>query len=98
MLYSERINVSKGINVNKTSESKECDIFLYWYFLNKSFRFQPNVCSRSHDLLMMLMNLSDITISNIKIDDYRCIISGISKSDAINLMQNAELTKKNGLL
>ena len=98
MLYSERINVSKGINVNKTSESKECDIFLYWYFLNKSFRFQPNVCSRSHDLLMMLMNLSDITISNIKIDDYRCIISGISKSEAINLMQNAELTKKNGLL
>ena len=98
MLYFERINVSKGINVNKTSESKECDIFLYWYFLNKSFRFQPNVCSRSHDLLMMLMNLSDITISNIKIDDYRCIISGISKSEAINLMQNAELTKKNGLL
>ena len=98
MLYSERINVSKGINVNKTSESKECDIFLYWYFLNKSFRFQPNVCSRSHDLLMMLMKLSDITISNIKIDDYRCIISGISKSEAINLMQNAELTKKNGLL
>ena len=98
MLYFERINVSKGIDVNKTSESKECDIFLYWYFLNKSFRFQPNVCSRSHDLLMMLMNLSDITISNIKIDDYRCIISGISKSEAINLMQNAELTKKNGLL
>ena len=98
MLYFERINVSKGIDVNRTSESKECDIFLYWYFLNKSFRFQPNVCSRSHDLLMMLMNLSDITISNIKIDDYRCIISGISKSEAINLMQNAELTKKNGLL
>ena len=98
MLYFERTNVSKGINVNKTSESKECDIFLYWYFLNKIFRFQPNVCSRSHDLLMMLMNLSDITISNIKIDDYRCIISGISKSEAINLMQNAELTKKNGLL
>ena len=98
MLYFERINVSKGIDVNKTSESKECDIFLYWYFLNKSFRFQPNVFSRSHDLLMMLMNLSDITISNIKIDDCRCIISGISKSEAINLMQNAELTKKNGLL
>ena len=98
MLYFERINVSKGIDVNRTSESKECDIFLYWYFLNKSFRFQSNVFSRSHDLLMMLMNLSDITISNIKIDDYRCIISGISKSEAINLMQNAELTKKNGLL
>ena len=98
MLYFERINVSKGIDVNRTSESKECDIFLYWYFLNKGFRFQPNVRNRSHGLLMISMNLSDITISNIKIGDYRCIISGISKNEAINLMQNADLTKKNGTL
>ena len=26
MLYSERIDVSEGIEVNKTSKSKECDI------------------------------------------------------------------------
>ena len=26
MLYYDRINVSEGIDVNKTSESKECDI------------------------------------------------------------------------
>ena len=26
MLYSNRIYISEGINVNKTSESKECDI------------------------------------------------------------------------
>ena len=29
MLYFERIDVSEGIDVNKTSESKECDIFHY---------------------------------------------------------------------
>ena len=98
MLYFERINVSKGIDVNRTRESKECDIFLYWYFLNKDFRFQPNVCNRSHGLLMISMNLSDITISNIKIGDYRCIIRGISKNEAINLTQNADFTKKNGTL
>ena len=44
------------------------------------------------------MNLSDITISNIKIGDYRCIIRGISKNEAINLTQNADFTKKNGTL
>ena len=33
------------------------------------------------------MNLSDIAILAIKGSDYRCIISGISKSEAINLMQ-----------
>ena len=61
MLYFNRIDVSKGIDVNKTSASKGCDICHYWYFLNYSFKFQPNVCNRCHDLLMS-MNLSGIAI------------------------------------
>ena len=40
------------------------------------------------------MNLSDIDILNIKGSDYRCIISRISKNEAINLMQNVDLTEK----
>ena len=94
MLYFDRIDVSEETDFNKTSLSKECDICHYWYFLNYSFRFQPNVCNRCHDLLMMSMNLNDIAILNIKISDYRCIISLISKNVAINLMQNADLTEK----
>ena len=47
---------------------------------------------------MMSINLSSIAISNIKCSDYRCIISLISKNEAINLMQNADLTEKNGTL
>ena len=43
MLYYDRIVVSEGIGVNKISESKECDICHYWYFLHKGFKFQPNV-------------------------------------------------------
>ena len=94
MLYYDRIDVSEGIDVNKTSASKECDICLYWSFLNYSFKFQPNVCNRCHDILMMSINLSDIAILNIKGSDYRCIISLISKNEAIKLMQNADLTEK----
>ena len=44
------------------------------------------------------MNLSNIAIFNIKGSDYRCIISLISKTEAINLMQNVNLTEKNGTL
>ena len=94
MLYYDRIDVSEGIDVNKTSASKECDICHYWYFLNYSFRFQPNVCNRCHDLLIMSVNLNDIAILNIKGSDNCCIISLISKNETINLMQNADLTKK----
>ena len=90
MLYFDAF---EGTNVNKTSASKECDIFHYWYFLNYGFKFQPNVCNRCHDLLMMSMNLSDIAILRIKVCDYRCIISLISKNEVINLMQNADLTE-----
>ena len=98
MLHFDRIDVSEGIDVNKTSESKECDVCHYWCFLNKGFKFQPNVCNKCHDLLMMSMDPSDIAILNIKGFDYRCIISGISKNEAINLIQNVDLTKKIGTL
>ena len=33
MLYFDKIDVSEGIDVNKTSASKECEIWHYWYFL-----------------------------------------------------------------
>ena len=94
MLCYNRINFSEGIDVNKTSESKERDICNNWYFLNKGFKFQPNECTRCHDLLMTSMNLSDITILNIKGSDYRCIICRTRKIEAINLMQNTDLTEK----
>ena len=48
MLYFHRIDISEGIDVNKINVSNECDICHYWYFLNKGFRFQPNVCNRYH--------------------------------------------------
>ena len=65
-------------------------------FLDKGFKFHSYVCYRCNDLVMMSKNLSDIAILNIKGVDYCCIISGISKSEVINLMQNADLTKKAG--
>ena len=43
---------------------------------------------------MTPMNLSDSSTLNIKSGDYRCIIGGINKSEAINLMQNTDLTIK----
>ena len=89
MLYYDRINVSEGIDINKTSTSK------VWYlsllvFLNKGFKFQTYVCNRCHDLLMLSMNLNNIAIFKIKNADYRCIITETSKSEAINLIKNTD--------
>ena len=90
MFHSDRINTSEGIDVNKTRASKKCDLCHYWYFLNYSFKLQPNVCNRSHDLLMMSVTLSDIAILNIKGSDFLCIINLISKKEVIHLLQNGD--------
>ena len=82
MLYYDKIDVSEGIDINKTSASKECDFCHYWYFLNEGFKFQKYACNRCHDLSMMSMNLINIAILKIKNAGYRCIISEISKSVA----------------
>ena len=98
MLYFDRIGVSEGIDVNRRKESKECDVCHYCYFLNKSFKFQPIVCNRCHDLSMMSINLSDIAILNIEGSDNRYIFSRISKNEAISLIQNVDLAKESQTL
>ena len=44
------------------------------------------------------MKYCNIAILNIKGSDYRCIRSLISENEAINLMQNADLTENSGTL
>ena len=82
----------------KIQANQECDISQYWYFLNERFKFKPNVRNRSHDLLMMSMSLSDIVVLNFKSVDYCYIISGIRTIEAINLLQNIDLTEKSRTL
>ena len=42
MLDYDRIDISEGIDVNKSNDnSKECDIWHYWCFLDKNFSYQP---------------------------------------------------------
>ena len=98
MLYDDRIDVSEGFGINKTSALQECDICHCWYFWNKGFKFELYVCNRCHDLLMRSMNLSHIAILKFKNVSYCCIITGMSKSEAIKLIESIDLTEKNGTL
>ena len=55
------------IKQNKTNVSKECNVWHYLYFLNFSFKIQPNACIKCHDLLMMSINLSNIAVLKLKV-------------------------------
>ena len=45
MLQYERIDVSKGIHINKSERSKECMICQFWYFEDIGYIYEPYVCN-----------------------------------------------------
>ena len=94
MIEYDRIDISKGINKNKTSASKECDICHYWYFLDKNFTYEPYLCNGCQKA----MNFTDVAIVSIKGNDYRIHFWYMNKNDAIVLMTNSNLNDKNGIL
>ena len=51
MLYFDRNDVSEETDGNKTSDSIECDICQYWYFLDKALNFS--------DVIMLSINGAD---------------------------------------
>ena len=62
------------------------------------FKLQPDVYNWCHDILMMSMSLSDIAILNIHGADFCSIITGISETEVIKVIQNINLTEKIGPL
>ena len=61
-----RIDVRKGIAVNKTSSSRKCIIGQYPYFLEVNCRFQPEVCDTCHDLMKKAMSFNAVAILSVK--------------------------------
>ena len=86
MLYYDRIDIRKRIDLAKNDNSKV--IYHHWFF-NHGFEFQDSECNGCYVLTMLSVNISDIAIITIKNADYRCIVHSISKSEAINLLGNS---------
>ena len=94
MLQYERIDVSEGIDLNKSDKSKECDICHYWYFLDKNINYELYLCNGCHDLMQKAINFNDVAIVSIKGSDYRIHFWYMSKNDAVNLLNNSWLDDK----
>ena len=90
MLYYDRISRSEGIDLAKSNKTKECMTCQYCFF-NHWFEFQDFICIGCHDLTMLCLNISDITIITVTNVDSCCIIRNISKSEAINWLESAVL-------
>ena len=89
MLQYQKIDVSEVIDVNKTSASKECEFCHYWFFKGVRFKFEERVCNRCHDLLTMAHSLKNIAILSAKGATFRCLLTGISKNEALKKLNNS---------
>ena len=98
MLEYDRIDISEGIDVNKTSASKECDICHYWYFKNIGFNYEPYICNDCYDLMEKAMSFNDVAIVYVKESAYRIHFGYMSKDDAISIKSNSNLVDKIGVI
>ena len=98
MLEYDRINISEGIDANKTSLSKECDIYHYWYFKDIGFKYNPYICNRCHDLMQKAMSFNNVAIVYVKRNAYRINFWYMNKDDATNIMNSSNLADKKGVL
>ena len=73
MLRYEKIDASEGIDVNKTSLSKECELCHHCFFKDIGFKFEEHICNRCHDLLTMAQSLKNIAILSAKGATFSCL-------------------------
>ena len=66
MLEYDRIDISEGIDVNKTRLSKEYDICHYWYFKDIGFKYEKYLCNGCHDLMQKAMSFNEVAIVYVK--------------------------------
>ena len=97
MLQYQKIDVSEGIDVNKTSASKECELCHYWFFKDVGFKFEKHVCNGCHDLLTMAYSLKNIAILSAKGATFRCVLMGVSKNEGLRRLNNS-VTYDRGVL
>ena len=94
MLQYERIDASEGIDINKTSLSKECTLCHYWFFKYIEFKFEEHVCNGCHDLLTMAYLLENMVILSAKGATCRCVLGGISRNEGLRRLNNSVLEDK----
>ena len=51
MLEYDIIDISEGIDADKSNKSKECMLCHYWYSLDKNLSYGPYLCDGSYNIM-----------------------------------------------
>ena len=99
MLEYDRIDASEGIDstCNKLV-SKECWMCHFWYFIDKNFNFGQRLCNGCHDMSVKAVSINNLAVVYVGSNAHRINLAFMSKNDAINLIKNAVIIDKRGVL
>ena len=99
MLEYDRIDISEGIDVNKNKNiSREYSLCKFCYFLDKNFKYGPYLCDGCYDMSMKANSMQNLAIACHGENACRVIFVFMSKKDEFNLIKNAAIIDKKGIL
>ena len=91
MLKYDKIDITEGIDVDKTNKSRN-----YWYYLNKNFGYGPFTCDGCYNIVQKSTDFKNIAIVRVKNNAYRIYFKDISKHKAKKIMNKFDLIGKMG--
>ena len=86
MLKYDRIDISEGIDINKTDKSKECKFCHYWYFFNKNINYGPYTCDGCYDIVQRSTDFKNIAVVHIKKSAHRIYFQNMNKHKEKKIM------------
>ena len=96
MLKYGKIDITEGIDLNKTNKSKIFMFCHYWYYLNKNFTYGTFTCDGCYDIVQRSTYFKNIAIIYVKKTAYKVYFKDISKNKAKKLMNKFNLVGKMG--
>ena len=71
MLEYDRLDISEGIDIDKTNALKGCKICHYLYFKDIGFKYKPYLCNGCHGLMQKAISFNAVAIVYVKGSVYR---------------------------
>ena len=84
------INISEGVDLNKTNASKECKVCYHWFFKDIGFESEEHACNGSHYVLTTGYSLENKFNLNAKGGTYRCILMRTSIIEALKRLSTKD--------
>ena len=66
MLKYDKIDITEGIDVDKTNKSRECMFCHYWYYQNKNLSYGPFTCDGCYNIVQRSTDFKNIAIIHVK--------------------------------